>query len=132
MGTKLQFSIAFHPPTDGEIEVVNRSLGNLLRCLAGENLRTWDLVLYTAEFTFNSSINRTIRMSPFEVLHGYQSRKLIDLIPIASHHARMFELAASFVSHIMTCIKRTTLKLRKDMQIIKLMQICTRKHISLK
>ena len=44
VGTKLKFSIAFHPQT----EVVNRSLGNLLRCLVGEANRNWDSILPTA------------------------------------------------------------------------------------
>ena len=32
--TNLCFSSAYHPQSDGKIEVVNRSLGNILRCLS--------------------------------------------------------------------------------------------------
>ena len=82
MRTKLQFSNAFHPQTDGQTDVVNRSLGNLLRCLVGENLRTWNLVLLTVEFSYSSSVNETIWMSPFEVVYACQPRQLIDLGPV--------------------------------------------------
>jgi len=68
MGTKLKFSMAFHPQTDGQIEVVNRTLQNLLRCLVGENLKTWDLILHITEFAYNSSVKRTTGLSPFEIV----------------------------------------------------------------
>ena len=61
MGTKLKFSTAFHPhpQADGQTEVINKTLGNLLRCLVGENLKTWDLILPMAEFAYNGSVNKT-------------------------------------------------------------------------
>ena len=99
LGTKLKFSTAYHPQTDGQTEVVNRSLGSLLRCLVGENIKNWDLLLPKAEFAYNSSVNRTTGKSPFEIVLGYQPNKPIDLIPLPLHN-RVSESAESFAQHI--------------------------------
>lgn len=38
---------------DGQTKVINKSLGTLLRCLVGENLRAWDTALFTVEFAYD-------------------------------------------------------------------------------
>lgn len=80
--TKLNFSSAYHPQTDGQTEVINRSLGNLLRSLVGKNLKTWDQRLCQAEFAYNRSVNRTTGLSPFYINYGYDPRSPVELSPI--------------------------------------------------
>ncbi|PKI63687.1 hypothetical protein CRG98_015936 [Punica granatum] len=59
LGTTLQFSSSHHPQTDGQTEVVNRSLGSLLRSLVKGNIRQWDMVLPQAEFAYNRSQSKS-------------------------------------------------------------------------
>ncbi|WOG81676.1 hypothetical protein DCAR_0100827 [Daucus carota subsp. sativus] len=82
LGTHLQFSSSHHPQTDGQTEVVNRSLGNLLRSLVGNNPRQWDLTLAQAEFAYNRSTSQTTGKSPFEVVYGQNPSSPLDLAPL--------------------------------------------------
>ena len=52
IGTALKFSTVYHAQTNGQTEIVNRS--DLLRCLVGEWVTTWDEFLLVAEFAYNS------------------------------------------------------------------------------
>ncbi|GKC17392.1 RNA-directed DNA polymerase [Tanacetum coccineum] len=83
LGSKLQFSSSYHPQTDGQTKVVNRSLGNLLRSLIRNNAKHWDLILPQAEFAYNRSVNRTTRKSPFEVVYGQNLITPLDLVHVS-------------------------------------------------
>ena len=45
LDSKLQFSSAYHPQMESQTEVVNRSMGNLLRSRVSDNPQYWDLAI---------------------------------------------------------------------------------------
>jgi IS30 family transposase len=65
LGTELYFSSAYHPQMDGQAEIVNRSLGYLLRSLVAEHRSQWDKILSQVEFAYNDSPNKITGYSPF-------------------------------------------------------------------
>ena len=81
LGTSLNFSSSHHPQTDGQTEVTNRSLGNLLRSYVGKNIKQWDVILPQIEFAYNRSMHHSIGKSPFEVVYGANPAGPLDLIP---------------------------------------------------
>ena len=88
MGIELKLSFTFHSQTNGQIEDVNRSLGNFSRCLVGNKPNNWEMVLAQAEFACNNSMNRSIGKMPFEIVTGMQPRGISDLRDIAGEEKR--------------------------------------------
>jgi hypothetical protein len=84
MWTTLNFGTAYYLQMDGQTEVVNRSLGNMLRALVGDKPKHWDKVLSYAEFAFNCTPNRSTGFSPFEVVYGRVPNGVLKLTPLPS------------------------------------------------
>ncbi|RVX04228.1 Transposon Ty3-G Gag-Pol polyprotein [Vitis vinifera] len=70
LGTKLSFSTAFHPQTDGQSERVIQVLEDLLRACALDLKGNWDDYLPLVEFAYNNSFQARIGMTLFEALYG--------------------------------------------------------------
>lgn len=92
-------STAYHPQTDGQTEVVNRSLGNMLRALVGSNIKSWESCLSQAEFAHNHAVNRSAGFSPFQIVYGLVPRCPLDLIPVPDPK-RLHGRAVDFVSSL--------------------------------
>jgi hypothetical protein len=82
LGTKLLFSTTCHPQTDGQTEVVNRTLTQLLRAFVKDNLKSWEDILPYVEFAYNRSVHSSTGYSPFEIVYGFNPLTPLDLVPL--------------------------------------------------
>jgi hypothetical protein len=63
MDTKLNFSSAYHPQTDGQTERTNQGLEEMLTACALKHGRSWDKSLPYAEFSYNNSYQASLKMA---------------------------------------------------------------------
>jgi hypothetical protein len=87
LGTKLLFSTTCHPQTDGQTEVVNRTLSTMLRDILDQNLRRCEYCLPHVKFAYNHATHSSTKMCPFQILYGYIPRAPIDLFSFDTEDA---------------------------------------------
>jgi hypothetical protein len=74
LDTRLNFSSAYHPLTDGQTERVNQILEDILRACALKYGKSWDHSLPYVEFSYNNSYQANLKISPFKFLYGKPCR----------------------------------------------------------
>jgi len=62
---KLALSTAYHPQTDGQTEVMNKTLKTMLRAFVDNKQSNWDQLLPSLEFAYNNAVNASTGYSPF-------------------------------------------------------------------
>ncbi|KAL0537842.1 hypothetical protein IC582_026831 [Cucumis melo] len=77
-GTKLNRSSAYHPQSDGQTEVVNRGVEMYLRCLCNDKPKEWIKWIAWAEYWYNTTFQRALGMTPFQVVYGRKPPPLLS------------------------------------------------------
>ncbi|KAG8492930.1 hypothetical protein CXB51_010202 [Gossypium anomalum] len=74
LGSRLDFSTAFHPQTDGQSDRVIQILEEMLRGCIIHFRSSWEEYLPLMEFAYNNSYQSSIQMAPYEALYGRKCR----------------------------------------------------------
>ena len=79
LGTKLNFSSAYHPQTDGQSEILNSIVLDLLKNYIGEigQRDQWEQYLPLVEFAYNNTVHTSTGKAPFEIIEGRAKLPLI-------------------------------------------------------
>jgi len=80
MDNRLKKSTTYHPQTDGQIEVVNRTVIQFLRGYCDKHLKLWDEHLCYVQHAYNCAKHSSTQRSPFEIYFGFIPRSPLDFV----------------------------------------------------
>ncbi|GAU30089.1 hypothetical protein TSUD_392450 [Trifolium subterraneum] len=115
-GTKLRMSTAYHPQSDGQTEVVNKTLQQYLRCFVHDQPKRWGKYIHWAEWHYNTAIHTSTGYSPFQVVYGKPPPSLPQYLAGTSQlEALDSELSNREI--ILQNLKKKLLKAQQNMKI---------------
>ena len=85
LGTRLNFSTAFHLQTNGQYEIVIQVLKDMLRGCVLDFLGSLDRYIPLMQFSYNNSYQSSIGMTPYEALYDSKCRTLICWTNLNEH-----------------------------------------------
>ncbi|XP_026459106.1 uncharacterized protein LOC113359736 [Papaver somniferum] len=79
--TQLCHTSAYHPQSDGQVEVTNRTLECYLRCFAGMKTTDWSKWFPLVEWWYNTSHDSAINMTPYQDLYSRPPPTISSYLP---------------------------------------------------
>lgn len=76
--TTLKMSSAYHPESDGQSEIVNKTIEQYLRTTMHENQRNWVEFLSWVELWYNISFHHSLGMTSFQNVYGRVPPEIIE------------------------------------------------------
>ena len=104
LGLSHDNSTPYYPQSNGQFEVINKILKQMLQRMIGVRKRNWNLILYSALWTYQTSVRNATGFTPLQLVYGLEASLLIqceipslkltiDLLPNTSEEeASLFNL----------------------------------------
>ncbi|MCI04910.1 Ty-3/Gypsy retrotransposon polyprotein, partial [Trifolium medium] len=114
-GTLLRMSSSYHPQTDGQTEVMNRTVEQYLRAFVHDKPSHWVRFLPWVELHYNTSVHSASGITPYQATFG----KVPITIPSYTQGGSIVDacdLVLSSREEILTVLKRNLAKAQKRMK----------------
>lgn len=86
LGTNFLYSTTNHPQTNGQTEIVNRTIRQLLRLILNSTWVNGKNVCHSLKFSYNRSCHSITLYSPCEVVYDFNPLNPLDLIHFPIDH----------------------------------------------
>src|SRR5258707_12213204 len=81
LGVRLKMTTSFHPQGDGQAEWMIQTIIQIIWVTICPDQQDWVLQLPMTEFALNSSANKSMGYTPFELIYGHMPQMAITLRP---------------------------------------------------
>ena len=78
-GVKHVMSLAYHPQSNGQAEISNREIKNILEKTVNASRKDWSIKLEDALWAYRIAYKSPIRMSPYKIIYGKQCHLPLEL-----------------------------------------------------
>jgi hypothetical protein len=82
-GADMVLSSSHHPQTDGQMEVLNATIEQMLRAFVAGDRTSWARWLSEAAHSYNSSVHSSTQYTPDFLLMGYQPRTVTSVLVLS-------------------------------------------------
>ncbi|KAM7313608.1 Transposon Ty3-I Gag-Pol polyprotein [Ixodes scapularis] len=69
---------AYHPQTNGLTERLNKTIADMISMYVDVEHKTWDEVLPYVTFAYNTAVQETTGVTPFQLVHGRKVTTMLD------------------------------------------------------
>ena len=78
LGFRQELSSSYYPQTNGQVEVVNKTLKNILKHTIDATRSNWHIMLYPSLWAYRTNVKTATGFSPLQLVHGVEAVTSIE------------------------------------------------------